>query len=80
MLFRVTGIFHATTAHCHYRAAIKIHITHFTRIFNDHFYKRIKELWAAETQKYSIVFGTNINLFRSNSSINQFDNMTGYHR
>ena len=22
--------------HCHDRAAIKIHITHFTRIFNDH--------------------------------------------
>ena len=26
----------ATTAHCHDRAAIKIHITHFTRIFYDH--------------------------------------------
>ena len=36
MLFRVTRIFLATTAHCHDRAAIKIHITHFTRIFNDH--------------------------------------------
>ena len=35
-LFRVTRIFLATTAHCHDRAAIKIHITHFTRIFNDH--------------------------------------------
>ena len=29
-------LFLATTAHCHDRAAIKIHITHFTRIFNDH--------------------------------------------
>ena len=37
MLFRVTRIFLAITAHCHDRAAIKIHITHFTRIFNDHF-------------------------------------------
>ena len=35
-LFRVTRIFLATTAHCHDWAAIKIHITHFTRIFNDH--------------------------------------------
>ena len=26
-------LFFATTAHCHDRAAIKIHITHFTRIF-----------------------------------------------
>ena len=29
-------LFLATTAHCHDRAAIKIYITHFTRIFNDH--------------------------------------------
>ena len=29
-------LFLATTAHCHDRAAIKIHITHFTRIFNDY--------------------------------------------
>ena len=31
-------LFLATTAHCHDRAAIKIHIiiTYFTRIFNDH--------------------------------------------
>ena len=29
-------LFLATTAHCHDRAAIKIHITHFNRIFNDH--------------------------------------------
>ena len=28
-------LFLATTAHCHDRAAIKIHINHFTRIFND---------------------------------------------
>ena len=32
MLFRVTRIFLATTAHCHDRAAIKIHITTFNRI------------------------------------------------
>ena len=32
----VTRIFLATAAHFHDRAAIKIHITHFTRIFNDH--------------------------------------------
>ena len=36
MLFRATRIFLATTAHCHDRTAIKIYITHFTRIFNDH--------------------------------------------
>ena len=29
-------LFLATAAHCHDRAAIKIHITHFIRIFNDH--------------------------------------------
>ena len=29
-------LFLATTAHCHDRAAIKIHFTHFTRIFNDY--------------------------------------------
>ena len=29
-------LFLATTAHCHDRAVIRIHITHFTRIFNDH--------------------------------------------
>ena len=28
-------LFLAATAHCQDRAAIKIHITHFTRIFND---------------------------------------------
>ena len=44
--------FLATTAHCHDRAAIKIHITHFTRIFNE-------EFWAAEIQIISIIFGTN---------------------
>ena len=53
-------LFLATTAHCHDQAAIKFHITHFTRIFNDHFYKRTKELWAAEIQIISIVFGTYI--------------------
>ena len=31
------------------------------------FYKRTKELWAAEIQIISIVFGTNITLFRNNS-------------
>ena len=54
-------LFLATKAHCHDRAEIKIHITHFTRIFNDHLiYKRTKELWAAGIQIISIVFGTNI--------------------
>ena len=48
-------LFLATTTHCHDRAAIKIHITHFTRIF--------KELWAAEIQIISIVFGTNIYIY-----------------
>ena len=47
-------LFLATTAHCHDRAAIKIHITHFTCIFNE-------EFWAAEIQISSIVFRTNIN-------------------
>ena len=57
-------LFLGTTAHCHDRAAIKIHITHFTRIFNDHFfYKRTKELWAAEIQIIAIVFGTNIPIY-----------------
>ena len=37
LLFHVTRIFLATTAHCHDWAAIKIHITHFTRIFNEEF-------------------------------------------
>ena len=36
MIFRVTRIFFEITAHCHDGAAIKMHITHFTRIFNDH--------------------------------------------
>ena len=31
------------------------------------FYKRTKELWAAEIQIISIVFGTNITRFRNNS-------------
>ena len=52
----VTRIFLATTAHCHDRAAINIHITHFTRIFNE-------EFWAAENQIISIVFGTNIYVY-----------------
>ena len=51
-------LFLATTAHCHDRAAIKIHITQFTLIFN-------KEFWAAEIQIISIVFGTNIYIYIS---------------
>ena len=46
------------------------------------FYKRTKELWAEEIQIISIVFGTNITLFRNiiAYSFNQLNNMTGYHR
>ena len=52
-------LFLATTAHCHDRAAIKIHITHFlVFLMITKFYKRTKELWDAEIHIISIVFGT----------------------
>ena len=35
-VIKIINLFLAITAHCHGRAAIKIHITHFTRICNDH--------------------------------------------
>ena len=50
MIFRVTIIFLTVTANCHNRAAIEIHITYFTRIFNDHLIflknKGVREWWA----------------------------------
>ena len=67
MLFRVTRIFLATTAHCHDRAAIKIHITTFNRINLHVRYGNLHrvltmEMYLTEIHKLSKFVANRINL------------------